>query len=185
MNKPKSGPEKATKTTVETIGFSRDEANDWKVPPFQRPLRVNDKVRLLAEQIGNDGGVIPGVLTFGVIGRDRFIVDGQHRREAFVLSGKAEGYADARTCYFDTMAEMGEEFVRLNSQLVRMRPDDILRGLESSLPSLQAVRAACPFVGYDMIRRGDRCPILSMSAVLRAWHISGVRRSYLPEPPFG
>ena len=51
------------------------------------------------------------------------------------------------------MAEMGDAFVALNSRLVNMRPDDILRGLEGSIPALQEIRASCPFVGYDQIRQ--------------------------------
>jgi len=64
---------------------------------------------------------------------------------------------------------MGEEFVRLNSMLVQFRPDDILRGLEQSVPALATIRRACPYVGYDMIRRGTDAPVLSMSTVLRCW----------------
>jgi hypothetical protein len=86
-----------------------------------------------------------------------------------MMSGLDDGYTDIRTHHFNSMAEMGEEFVRLNSQLVRLRPDDILRGLEASVPVLLEIRKRCPFVGYDMIRRGDNAPIVSMSAVLRTW----------------
>lgn len=163
---------KATHTTVETIGFSRKDAMGWGIPPFQRPLRVNDKVKAVAEQIKSDGGVIPGIITFGVLEKRRFIIDGQHRREAFVLSEMEEGYADARTCYFESMADMGEEFVNLNSHLVVMRPDDVLRGLESSLPALALIREKCPFVGYDQLRRDTSSPLVSMSAILRVWRSS-------------
>jgi hypothetical protein len=52
-----------------------------------------------------------------------------------------------------------------------MRPDDILRGLESSLPPLAAIRKACDFVGYDNIRRtGSGSGLVSMSALLRSWY---------------
>lgn len=172
MLKPKTSEQKATRTVVDTIGFTKAEAQKWKIPPFQRPLKVNDKVQALAVTIGNDGGVIPGVMTFGRLAGETFIVDGQHRREAFLLSGRDEGFADTRTLFFESMAEMGEEFVRLNSQLVRLRPDDILRGLEGSLPQLQKLIHACPYVGYDYVRRGDRSPIVSMSAILRLWEFS-------------
>lgn len=170
--RPKSTAEKATRTVVDTVGFSRDDAAKWIIPPFQRPLRVNEKVRALAEVIRNDGGVIPGILTFGKLEGETYLLDGQHRKEAFLISEKKEGFADARTCYFKTMAEMGEEFVNLNSRLVTMRPDDMLRGMEGTLPSIQRIRQGCPFVGYDNIRRGQYAPILSMSLALRAWEVS-------------
>lgn len=67
---------------------------------------------------------------------------------------------------------MAAEFVRLNSRIVNMKPDDILRGLESSYPNIAKLRKACPYVGYDRIRQSERSPILSMSAVLRCWKAS-------------
>lgn len=172
MNRPKSTAEKATRSVVDTIGFTREDASNWIIPPFQRPLRVNEKVRALAEVIRHDGGVVPGMLTFGKLKDVIYLLDGQHRREAFLISEKENGFADARTCYFNSMAEMGEEFVNLNSQLVKMRPDDMLRGMEGTLDSLQKIRSECPFVGYDNIRRGTSSPILSMSLCLRQWELS-------------
>lgn len=162
-------PKKATHTSVDTIVITPDSVKAWKNPPFQRPLKVNTKVMALAEMIKVDGGVMPGVLTIGVLDRQEYLLDGQHRREAFLLSGVPEGFTDVRKHFFDSMAEMGEEFVNLNSQLVRMRPDDVLRGLEGTIEGLKIIRDACPYVGYDMIRRGERAPLLSMSTALRAW----------------
>lgn len=177
--KPTSTAQKATRTTVDTVLISKDIVSSWKNPPFQRPLRVNDKVRALAETIKADGGVLPGVVTLGVMGGAKYLLDGQHRREAFLLSGCDEGYTDVRTHFFDDMGQMGEEFVALNSQLVRLRPDDILRGLEGSFEPLRLIRAKCRFVGYDMIRRNENAPILSMSLVLRVWRGSA---SEVPAP---
>ncbi len=167
--KPSTEAQLTTQTTLDTIEVTPQLARSWKLPPFQRPLRVNDKVMLLAEQIRRDDGVIPGVFTLGIIGKEWFLVDGQHRREAFLLSECTTGYVDVRTCHFDDMASMGEEFVNLNSRLVNMRPDDILRGLEDTFAPLAKIRKRCPFVGYDQIRRSEKSPVLSMSAVLRCW----------------
>lgn len=169
---PKTRSQKATQSTLDTIEFSIEDALAWRLPPFQRPLRVNERVRLLAEQIKADGGVVPGILTFGILGGQRYLIDGQHRREAFLLSACAKGYADVRNGFFDSMADMGEEFVRLNSSLVRMRPDDMLRGMEGRLESLQQIRKACPWIGYDNVRRGQNAPIVSMAVVLRCWTAS-------------
>lgn len=167
--RPKTASEKKTRTVVDTIRFTQDTLKSWRLPEFQRPIKINEKVRALAEQLKADGGVMPGIITLGVINGTTYLVDGQHRREAFLISGLDEGYTDIRTHYFESMADAGDEFVRLNSQLVRMRPDDILRGLESSVEALRHIRQQCPFVGYDMIRRGPTSPIVSMSMILRAW----------------
>lgn len=166
---------KSERSTMQTMLLSVDQVNNWKLPPFQRPLRVNDKVRALSEKLNSDGGILPGVITLGRLpNKDHlYKVDGQHRIEAFLLSGLPECIADVRLCNFDSMGEMADEYVALNSSLVRMRPDDILRGMESSTPSLQRVRRDCPFIGYDQIRRGgDGGPVVSMSVVIRGWALS-------------
>jgi hypothetical protein len=167
--KPQTEAQKSTRTTLDTIEVTPDVIKSWKLPPFQRPLRVNDKLIALSQMIKSDGGVIPGVITIGVLDKERYIVDGQHRREAFLMSECLTGYVDVRVLHFNDMGEMGDEFVSLNSQIVKMRPDDILRGLEGSYPSLLRIRKRCSFVGYDQIRRSERAPVLSMSSALRSW----------------
>lgn len=158
-----------SRTTVDTIEIGPETVTAWVLPPFQRPLRVNEKVRALAELVKRDDGVMPGVVTLGSLNGNLYLLDGQHRREAFLLSGCKTGCADVRTMHLATMAEMGREFVALNSSLVKMRPDDVLRGLEGTIDGLGRIRQACPFVGYDMIRRFDRSPVMSMSTLLRCW----------------
>jgi hypothetical protein len=163
---------KTTSSKVETICFTRAQAEGWMLPPFQRPLKINQKVRDVATVIGNDGGVVPGVLTFGVHEKITYLIDGQHRRGALLLTELHEFYADTRTIYFDDMADMAQEYVNLQSHLVALKPDDILRGLECSIPPLQAIRKKCKFVGYGYLRSGDNSPRLSMSVLLRAWATS-------------
>lgn len=178
--KGKEAP-KAARSAMETMLFSRAEMDTWKDPGFQRPIRINAKVLEIAEQIKNNGGFIPGIITLGRLSAtDKFffLVDGQHRFEAFKISERLECIADVRSMIFDTMADMAEEFVNLNSRLVNMRPDDILRGLEESNPALKRIRTACQFVTYGQVRRGDsRSALISMSPLLRAWHMSS------PETP--
>lgn len=164
-----AGTPKTVKSTMDTVILTPEGLKSWKAPPFQRPLRVNPKLQAIAEELKHNGGVIPGIITIGIVNREKFLIDGQHRVEAFKISGLGEAYADMRICHFDTMAEMGDEFVKLNSQIVKLRPDDLLRGLEGSIQGLQSIRKECPFIGYDMIRRGERAPILSMSIALRVW----------------
>jgi len=169
--KPSTEPERATQTKMDTIAISPYVVSDWKNPPFQRPLKVNAKVRAIAEKI-KETEVLPGIITLGVLAKDTYLLDGQHRREAFLISGLKEGYCDVRIHHFVSMADMGKEFVELNSRIVSLRPDDILRGLEGSNDAIVYIRKQLPFVGYDMIRRNDHSPILSMSLMLRAWNAS-------------
>src|SRR5665213_337993 len=167
--KPKSPSEKKTHTVVDTILVTQDIVKQWKSPGFQRPVKENDKVLALAEDLKRDSGVWPGIITLGILDNETYIVDGQHRRAAFVISKMEEGYTDVRFLYCSSMGQMGEEFVSLNSQLVRMQPDDMLRGLEDSLPLLRKIREACPFIGYDSVRRGPSAPVVSMASALWQW----------------
>lgn len=169
LTKPKTEEQKITKTVMDTILVTPQEVKRWKAPPFQRPVKENSKVFALAEQMKADSGVWPGVVTLGKYQGDIYIIDGQHRRAAFLISSLPEGYTDVRIHQIESIAQMGEEFVKLNSQLVRMGPDDILRGLEPSMPALQMIRKLCPYVGYDSVRRGENSPMVSMSTALRCW----------------
>jgi hypothetical protein len=160
----------AKRSRMDTLVITHAVVNAFHHPPFQRPLRVNPKVLAIAEQIKADGGVIPGTITLGELKNRTYIVDGQHRLEAYKISEVPEALADVRILTFESMGEMADEFVNLNSQLVKMSPDDILRGLEESLPLLRRIRNQCQFVGYGQLRRGDeKSPVLSMSATVRAW----------------
>ena len=183
MKGAKEAP-RVERSSMETLIISIDMVNRWRLPPWQRPLRVNAKVTAMAEEIKRDGVALSGVITLGRIGKtgEPFIVDGQHRLEAFRISGLTEIIADVRIVHFDSMAEMSDEFVKLNSSLVRMRPDDILRGLEPSSKAMQRIRAACSFVGYDNVRRGGSGtpnPVMGMSILIRCWYSSA------PETPVG
>jgi hypothetical protein len=154
---------------LDTIIVTPELVQTWKRPPFQRPVKENQKVIDASEEMKQNGGVWSGVVSLGILGRDTYLIDGQHRRHAFILSGLKEGITDVRIHTFNDMAEMGEEFVRLNSQMVRLNPDDILRGLEESIDAVRILREKCPFVGYDSVRRGGMMPMVSMSVVLRCW----------------
>lgn len=168
-NKPPKSLQSAMETQILTI----DQVNKWRLPPFQRPLRVNQKVLNIANEMRCDGVSISGTLTLGRLKGDPgvYLVDGQHRVEAFRQSGMEEIIADTRTVNFDTMAEMADEFVSLNTAIVRMRPDDLLRGLTPTLPNLARIMRECTFIGYDQVRRGktDSGAVVSIGVVLRCW----------------
>lgn len=166
---PRTVP-KADRPTTEILLITMDTASVWAAPPFQRPLRTNAKVIELAGKLKAEGGIIPGTLVLGVYAGQTFLVDGQHRIEAFKLSGLTEAIAEVKVQHFESMREMADKFVELNGRLVALKPDDLLRAYESSSSGLQYIRQYAPYVGYDNIRRGASAPILSMSAVLRAWY---------------
>lgn len=160
--------QRATRTKMDTVVITAELIGKWKKPPFQRQLIVNSKVQGVVDEI-KTSGVIPGILTLGVVGHETYYVDGQHRLEAFKMSGIKEGFADVRTHWFETMGDMAREFEELNSPLVTWKPDDLLRAREAYMPPLQNLRKLCPFIGYTMIRRNSGAPLISMSAVLRCW----------------
>jgi hypothetical protein len=164
-----SPAERQTRTKLDTILITHELLKSWKHAAFQRTLLVNGKVREVACTIREGGGVLPGIITLGIVGNDTYLVDGQHRCEAFLISGVKEGYADVRFHWFESIADMAREFEQLNSALVSWKPDDILRAREHFMQPLREVRERCPFIGYTMIRRNAGSPLISMSAVLRCW----------------
>lgn len=169
--RPSSESERHTRTTVDTIEVTEKYIDRLALPPFQRQLRANAaKMSEVIDQIREDGGVLPGIITLGVLDGVVYIVDGQHRLFAFKQTGLDVGYADVRTVFFVTMAAMAAEYKRLNSSIVRMRADDTLRALEHSCEALAKIRRRCPFIGYDHVRRDPvNAPVVSMSAFIRAW----------------
>lgn len=143
----------------------------WPLPEgIQRLLSVNEKVRLVAKEIAATG-LMPGVVTLGNLDGVSYLLDGQHRRAALELSGLQQVWICIRTINYESVEQMARDFVKLNSQLVSLRPDDILRPLEKTTPELAQIRAACPFIGYGRATRGARRDgvTLSMSMAIRCW----------------
>lgn len=158
---------------METLIVTLDQVQKWQKPRFQRDKRVNKKVLEIADKLRNGEVMLSGSITPGRLPRDPtlYIVDGQHRLEAFKISGLDEIIIDLRIIECDTWGEMADEYVKLNTPLARMQPDDILRGLEETSPVISAIRREAPFVGYGSVRRSasGSGAILSMSAMLRCW----------------
>ncbi len=176
-------PPKSVRSKMDTLILTAEIIDGWSHPPFQRPLKVNERVRNIANELTQNGGVIDGVLTLATImGEDTvYLLDGQHRIEAMRISTLPKCIADVRICQFDTMAEMGDEFVKLNSAIVKMNPDDVLRAMEGNVPIIHNIREACPFVGYANVRRGGVAKsVLSMSAALKLWLGSARETPSLP-----
>jgi hypothetical protein len=164
---------KAVRSKMDTILVTPQLLSEWQTPVCQRPLKVNSKVRAIAEELKNNGGVINGVLTLGTIGgkpRPVYLLDGQHRCEAVKISELDEAIADVRIVDYDNLTDMGDDWVKLNSPIVRLTPDDTLHALENSIPALSYIRTSCPFVGYSNVRRNETSALVSMSVVIRCWH---------------
>ncbi len=177
-------PPKSVRSKMDTLILTPTLIDSWAHPPFQRPLKVNERVRSIAAELTQNGGVIDGVLTLAtIVGEDTvYLLDGQHRIEAMRISDLPKCIADVRICQFDSMAEMGDEFVKLNSAIVKMNPDDVLRAMEGNVPIIHNIREACPFIGYANVRRGNAkgTAVLSMSAALKLWLGSGRETPSLP-----
>lgn len=70
-----------------------DELRDnIKSPPFQRVINHNRVQELINEYMNekaNKGIIIPvGILIIGCVNNNRYVIDGQHRREAFLAMGE-------------------------------------------------------------------------------------------------
>lgn len=99
------------RSEMETRIISISDVEKWQLPPFQRPLRINDKVRSIADELRANQVEIAGVITLGTIGDDKtlWIIDGQHRLQAFKMSELAEVIGDLRICRFADLAEAAAE----------------------------------------------------------------------------
>jgi len=164
---------KMTRTRVEPAVITEELIKSWKLPGIQRNVIVNAKFLQMVEKIKKDSGVIPGMIVLGEFNGEIYLVDAQHRLEAFLATGLKEGYAHLRIKQFDTLEELSAEYVGTNSTIRAFRPDDIMRGLEPQSPPLQAIRRRCPFVGYGTLRHTNSSnAFLSMSLLLRCWDMS-------------
>lgn len=146
----------------------------WEAPPFQRPVRENAALHEVVEQLRSDGGVFSGTpFQLGIWEGTTYLIDGQHRRKAFLLSGLPEALIRVEiTTYEDGVTgleAMSRDYINISTNIVAQRPDDKLRAFESFNPALQHVRSECPFVGYDGIRRNSNAPVLSMSTTIKCW----------------
>lgn len=171
--KPHTTAQKATQTAMDTIFVTPEIVKTWKKPPFQRDVKINHKVEEVAEEIktGNPP-VIPDLITIGILKEHpgvHWLVDGQHRKEAFLLSKVPEAVCDVRYLHYDSMAELADAYKKINSSLVKMTADDMLRAAEEGNEHLRRLRKACPWIGYSNIRRGPTTPVVSASCVLRCW----------------
>lgn len=187
-----SSVSKDDRATMQTMLITPDKLAEWPLPGLQRPLGLSKKVRDAAEAMQLEAAqdaeeacaTIDGVITLGKVGGKTYLVDGQHRlhgafawaaRELLVHGGVLvkQALVDVRVRQFETMSELAEAFVHLNSQLNPTKPDDIMRSLAHTNEHLHAIEEALPFVGYDLTGANKKTKLLSMSAAIRTWFGSG------------
>jgi len=166
--KPTTEAQRETRTTQDVIIVTPEIVKSWKLPAFQRPLKVNEKMIIVSNKI-EQSEVIPGVLTLGVLDKTIYLLDGQHRREAFLMSGIKEAAVEVRYAHFDSLAEMSQEFRDVNSRIANMTPDDTLRAMVETHDGIRKLKRTLAFVGFGQVRRGPTSPLVSMSALLRSW----------------
>ena len=157
-----------TLQTVPQIEVTKQLIRTWKVPPFQRFLRITEKVRECIE-VTRTTGKIPGVIYLGRYKGVLYLIDGQHRLEAFRLSELPSALAHVLIEDFTDMAEMGKRYVELCSSLVKVRADDRMHALEATHPVLQTVRTKCPFLSYGHGQLAVQKMTISASTAIRAW----------------
>lgn len=165
----RTGPQKTTRTSTDTISFSLEEMKRWNKPEFQREIKKTRRYYDAVETIKASGGVIPGVMTLGILEgtKDIYKIDGNHRTEAAKESGCETFFADVRYVY-GSMEDFADEYSRLNEQISATKPDDRLRAAAVSNPRVNRLLALCKVVGFA--KRNQPKLKISMSSILRAWN---------------
>lgn len=178
-------PNKFTHSKPDIVVVTQKSIDLWKEPPFQRPMKLNPALFHYRDLLKQEGGVFPGTpIQLGIWEKETYLVDGRHRREAFKQSGLEEGICNVvYTEYVDGpegLAQMAKDFLGYQTWINRMTPDDAMRGIMQWSEPLQIITRRCPFVGFCMVRRSPKAPLLSMAATLRAWFCSA-----LESPSYG
>jgi hypothetical protein len=158
---------------METRIVTLAELESWQLPPVQGVFKVNKRVLEYVDELKRNGGIIGGVITLGRLPNDARLwkVDGCHRTQGAIMSGLTQFFVEIRTIEFQTMGELAEEYVKMNTPLSRKTPNDILRAMEENLPNMRLLHEQCSFIGYDNIRRCvTSSPIIGMAQVLRTWN---------------
>jgi hypothetical protein len=155
--------EKKLGTRSEVVLIDRDFIESLKKPPSQRELRETAAVRGFIEEIKAGREEHSGTIVVGVFEKEVYLLDGQHRLYCQAKAGYPSMLADVKWHWFDTMEELAAEWARLNQQLSRTAPNDVLKAAEGQCEALQVIRAKTQGkVGYH-------AKVLSMSQILRMW----------------
>jgi hypothetical protein len=154
------------------VAMTIDEANQLHAPPFQRPMRLKSRqLKVVAEIIRNEN-ILPGVITLGKVENDplTYLVDGQHRIEAFNRSGIEIVTAKIDMMMFKDMNEMSLQFDRLNTPIAKMSANDRLKSMSFTNPVIHMIMEECSFVGFHHTQLGQNAAkVLQLSVALRSW----------------
>lgn len=187
MPVPRSVPKRdLAQTEVKLV--TPEKMAEWQLPPFQRGFKPTDDVHKAAGDMQLEAAhdpeeafcTIPGIITVGVFKGDKYLLDGQHRRGAFIIAAGEvivhggvsvkNALVEVRQKAFATMREMAEEYKELNSKLRVTTADDVLKAIAYDDPNMIRIAEACPWIGYDLTGKENRAKyLLSMSAAIRTW----------------
>jgi hypothetical protein len=174
---------------METVFIHPEKLGDWKRPGrIQRPLKLNEyifqcarEMQLHAAQDPDEAWCeVPGIVTLAKFNGETYLLDGQHRLDGalklaagqVIVAGGVPvkvALARVRTIHIDSWTEMADEFGRINGQLVRTKPEDVLRAASMGNVNLQAIERACPFIGYDRAGENKKQVLLTMPTAVRTW----------------
>lgn len=185
---------KKDRDVMDTVLIHPEKLDQWKRPGrIQRPLKANsDNVVALAREMQLEAArdpeeaycEIPGVITLAKLDGDTYLLDGQHRLDGgfrmacgqVIVHGGVSvkcALARIRVITVESWTEMADEFVRVNGQLVRTKPEDALRAASMGNVQLQKIEKECPWIGYDRTGESKRTILLSMATAARTWFGSG------------
>ena len=155
--------EKKIRTKSEVVIIDRAFIDSLKKPPSQRELRETAAVRALIEEYKSGREEHSGTIVVGVVNKELYLLDGQHRIYCQQKAGVSEMLASVKWHWFDTLEELAIEWARLNRQLSRTTPNDVLKAEEGTCEALKIIRTKTNGkVGYSS--KG-----LSMSQIIRMW----------------
>ena len=160
---------------MKVMAVTRKTIEGWAKPDFQRPVAENKNLGELAVQIQDQGWLLTAIY-LGIWMGKTYLVDGQHRMQAFIASGLEQMSVPVITKYYldgaKGLAAMCEDFLRINSHIKNPTANDMLKALEGKNSHIKEIRTNCPFVGYTHLRRTESAPILGMAQAIRALVVS-------------
>lgn len=161
---------------VVKIKLTPDVIKSWLTPYWQRPVRFNAKGRQLTEDIKLTRK-LDSVMIVGVVKKrngkfDLYLVDGHHRKAAFLRSGAPYMDIDVKFVYVDKVEELSPLYLNCQEQITKSTANDNLQGLAVTNEVLQHIKSKCEFITYEGVRLGTIAHSINMSTVVQIWYDS-------------
>lgn len=149
--------------------------NSWERPDFQRMFKQTKNVVDATNQIGRTEE-IPGTIWIGVWEGRSYVVDGQHRIEAFLGANIAEALASVAFKAFDSYDAMARFYRMINTPLRSFSAQDNLKAAAVEYESLRIIEREATFASWYKPKRNSGKTI-QISSMVRFW---GMARSDAP-----